>query len=68
MCCCLLQSEIKKDVCTILEEKMTDELEKVHKQMEETYQAFEKCLSDGVEKSESYCEKALELVINPVSI
>nr|XP_040045931.1 nuclear GTPase SLIP-GC-like [Gasterosteus aculeatus aculeatus]XP_040045932.1 nuclear GTPase SLIP-GC-like [Gasterosteus aculeatus aculeatus] len=58
-------SEIKKDVCTILEEKMTDELEKVHKQMEETYQAFEKCLSDGVEKSESYCEKALESVINP---
>nr|XP_040045927.1 nuclear GTPase SLIP-GC-like [Gasterosteus aculeatus aculeatus] len=58
-------SEIKKDVCTILEEKMTDELEKVHKQMEETYQAFEKCLSAGVEKSESHCERALESVINP---
>ncbi|XP_077939914.1 nuclear GTPase SLIP-GC isoform X1 [Gasterosteus aculeatus] len=58
-------AEIKKAVCTILERKMKGELVEVWKQMEETYLAFEKCLSDGVEKSERSCEKVLESVINP---
>ncbi|XP_040045929.2 nuclear GTPase SLIP-GC isoform X2 [Gasterosteus aculeatus] len=58
-------AEIKKDVCTILEKKMTGELDKVRNQMVETYQAFEKCLNEGVEKSENSCEKVLESVINP---
>ncbi|XP_077939918.1 nuclear GTPase SLIP-GC-like [Gasterosteus aculeatus] len=59
------RADMKEDVCTILEKKMRDEFEKVHKQMEETYQAFEKCLSDGVEKSERSCVKVLESVIYP---
>ncbi|XP_062421838.1 nuclear GTPase SLIP-GC-like isoform X2 [Pungitius pungitius] len=53
-------AEIKKAVCTDLEKKMKDELEKVRNQMVETYGDFKKCLNDGVEKSESSCEKDLE--------
>ncbi|XP_062421839.1 nuclear GTPase SLIP-GC-like [Pungitius pungitius] len=58
-------AEKKKAVCTILEKKMRDEVDTVRKQMKETFQAFEKCLSDGVEESERSCEKVLESVINP---
>ncbi|KAM8845853.1 LOW QUALITY PROTEIN: nuclear GTPase SLIP-GC-like [Spinachia spinachia] len=53
-------AQMKKDVSTILERKMEDELKKVRKQMEETFEDFEKCLSDGVDKSESSCEKVLQ--------
>ncbi|KAM6914079.1 nuclear GTPase SLIP-GC-like isoform 2-T2 [Lycodopsis pacificus] len=57
--------DIKTAVYTVLQQKMSDELDKVRKPMKETYQAFEKCLSEGVENSKSSCEKHLKSVINP---
>ncbi|XP_062421827.1 nuclear GTPase SLIP-GC-like isoform X4 [Pungitius pungitius] len=61
------RAEKKKAVCTILETKMKDELQKVRKQMEETYEDFEKCLNDGVEESEKSCERFINFVLNPKS-
>ncbi|XP_062421819.1 nuclear GTPase SLIP-GC-like isoform X3 [Pungitius pungitius] len=58
-------AEKKKAVCTILETKMKDELQKVRNQMVETYEDFKRCLNEGVEKSEHSCETVLESVINP---
>ncbi|XP_075938970.1 nuclear GTPase SLIP-GC-like [Anarhichas minor] len=58
-------ADTKTAVYTVLQQKMRDELDKVRKPMEETNQAFEKCLSEGVEKSKSSCEKALKSVIHP---
>ncbi|XP_039681450.1 nuclear GTPase SLIP-GC-like isoform X2 [Perca fluviatilis] len=52
------------DVCTDLDKKMKDELDKVRKPMEEAYKAFEKCLSEGVERSKSSCESDLMSVID----
>ncbi|XP_062421822.1 nuclear GTPase SLIP-GC-like isoform X4 [Pungitius pungitius] len=58
-------AEKKKAVCTILEKKMRDEVDKVRKPMEKTHQDFENCLNEGVKNSEISCEKDLESVINP---
>ncbi|XP_029292881.1 nuclear GTPase SLIP-GC-like [Cottoperca gobio] len=58
-------ADIKTDVCKDLEEELKQELDKVRKPIEETFQAFEKCLSEGVEKSKSSCEKDLKSVIHP---
>ncbi|XP_075942818.1 nuclear GTPase SLIP-GC-like [Anarhichas minor] len=58
-------ADTKTAVYTVLQQKMRVELDKVRKPMKETYQAFEKCLSEGVEKSKSSCEKALKSVIHP---
>ncbi|XP_041812783.1 nuclear GTPase SLIP-GC-like [Chelmon rostratus] len=55
----------KADVCTDLEENMRHELDKVRKTLEETYKAFEKCLSEGVEKSKSSCQKVLRSFLYP---
>uniref|UniRef100_A0A8C9XXS6 Dynamin N-terminal domain-containing protein n=1 Tax=Sander lucioperca TaxID=283035 RepID=A0A8C9XXS6_SANLU len=56
------------DVCTDLDKKMKDELDKVRKPMEEAYVAFEKCLSEGVERSKRSCESALMSVIRPSDV
>lgn len=55
-------------MCTDLEEDIRHELEKVRKPMEEACNAFEKCLSKGVEKSKSSCERVLKSVLHPVRI
>ncbi|XP_063328749.1 nuclear GTPase SLIP-GC-like [Pelmatolapia mariae] len=48
----------KGEVFAELERIVNLQLENIRKEMEETYTAFEKCLSDGVEKSKgSYGEK-----------
>uniref|UniRef100_A0A8P4G836 Dynamin N-terminal domain-containing protein n=1 Tax=Dicentrarchus labrax TaxID=13489 RepID=A0A8P4G836_DICLA len=52
----------KTEVCTILEDKMRQELQKVRKPMEEAYKAFEKCLSEGVEQSKPSCQQALSSI------
>ncbi|XP_051243555.1 nuclear GTPase SLIP-GC-like isoform X30 [Dicentrarchus labrax] len=52
----------KTEVCTILEDKMRQELEKVRKPMEEAYKVFEKCLSEGVERSKPSCQQALSSI------
>ncbi|KAK2833467.1 hypothetical protein Q5P01_017356 [Channa striata] len=55
----------KRDACIDLEENIIQELEKVRKSMEETYSAFERCLSEGVEKSKTSCEADLKKVLYP---
>ncbi|KAK9535077.1 hypothetical protein VZT92_007480 [Zoarces viviparus] len=59
------RDDIKTAVYKVLQQKMRDELDKVRKPMKETYLAFEKCLSAGVEKSKRSCEKVLKSVIHP---
>ncbi|KAK2833465.1 hypothetical protein Q5P01_017354 [Channa striata] len=55
----------KRHACIDLEENITQELEKVRKSMEETYSTFERCLSEGVEKSKTSCEANLKKVLYP---
>ncbi|XP_070778952.1 nuclear GTPase SLIP-GC-like [Enoplosus armatus] len=56
---------IKADVCTYLEENMRHELDKVRKPMEEAYKTFEKCLTEGVEKSKDSYERVLNSILYP---
>uniref|UniRef100_A0A3B4U6B8 Dynamin N-terminal domain-containing protein n=1 Tax=Seriola dumerili TaxID=41447 RepID=A0A3B4U6B8_SERDU len=58
----------KKEVCTELEENMRQELEKVRKPVEEASEAFEKCLTEGVEDSKRLCEAKLKSILYPVCI
>ncbi|XP_028456094.1 nuclear GTPase SLIP-GC isoform X1 [Perca flavescens] len=58
----------RTDVCTVLVEKMKRDLDEVRKPMQETLEAFEKCLSEGVEKSKGSYEKVLKLVLHPRTI
>ncbi|KAK5885005.1 hypothetical protein CesoFtcFv8_018763 [Champsocephalus esox] len=58
-------ADIKMAVSIELEGKLSLELDKVRKPMEETLTAFEKCLSEGVEKSKGSCEEDLKSVLNP---
>ncbi|KAL3053753.1 hypothetical protein OYC64_006138 [Pagothenia borchgrevinki] len=56
----------KKTVCDKLEKNLSGEIklsDKVSEPMEETLMAFERCLSEGVEKSKSSCEKVLKSVL-----
>nr|XP_033500421.1 nuclear GTPase SLIP-GC-like isoform X1 [Epinephelus lanceolatus] len=52
------------DVCRELEEKMEQELKKVRQPMQ-TYDTFERCLTEGVEKSKSSWERLLKSVLYP---
>ncbi|XP_040919090.1 nuclear GTPase SLIP-GC-like isoform X2 [Toxotes jaculatrix] len=53
----------KADVCAALEENLRRELDKVRKAIEEAYEAFERRLVEGVEKSKSSCENSLKSVL-----
>ncbi|XP_049418340.1 nuclear GTPase SLIP-GC-like isoform X2 [Epinephelus fuscoguttatus] len=53
------------DVCRELEEKMVQELEKVRQTMQKTYDTFERCLTEGVEKSKSSWDRLLKSVLYP---
>ncbi|XP_026212084.1 nuclear GTPase SLIP-GC-like isoform X1 [Anabas testudineus] len=55
----------KADVCSILEEKLRNELNHIRESMDETYEAFEKCLNEGVEKSKGSCEVTLRPILRP---
>ncbi|XP_026212138.1 nuclear GTPase SLIP-GC-like isoform X2 [Anabas testudineus] len=55
----------KADVCSILGEKLRNELDNIKKSMDETYEAFEKCLNEGVKKSKSSCEVTLRPILHP---
>ncbi|KAL3055673.1 hypothetical protein OYC64_018364 [Pagothenia borchgrevinki] len=59
------RADIKKDVCKELEKKLICELHEVRETMKATLKAFEKCLSGGVKKSKSSCEKVLKSVLYP---
>ncbi|KAJ4931691.1 hypothetical protein JOQ06_010131, partial [Pogonophryne albipinna] len=58
-------ADIKTPVSIELEEKLSPELDKVREPMKETLTAFEKCLSEGVDKSKSSCDKVLKSVLYP---
>ncbi|KAI3359236.1 hypothetical protein L3Q82_002755 [Scortum barcoo] len=58
----------KTGVSKDLEENLRCELGKVRKPMEEAYETFEKCLSDGVEKAKKLCEKVVKSVIHPKDV
>ena len=51
-----------------LEEKLSRKLDRVREPMKETLTAFGKCLSEGVDKSKSSCDKVLKSVLYLVSI
>ncbi|KAM8723463.1 nuclear GTPase SLIP-GC-like [Acanthopagrus schlegelii] len=53
------------DVCKDLEEKISHELEKVRRPIEEAYMTLDKCLSEGVKNSESSCDKVLKSILQP---
>ncbi|XP_030263100.1 nuclear GTPase SLIP-GC-like [Sparus aurata] len=53
------------DVCKDLDEKISHGLAKVKRPMEEAYMTFDKCLSEGVEKSESSCDRVLKSILQP---
>lgn len=48
-----------------LEENKSSQLEQIKKEMEKTYSVFDKCLSEGVEKSKSSWENILKKFLNP---
>ncbi|XP_026212150.1 nuclear GTPase SLIP-GC-like [Anabas testudineus] len=55
----------KADVCSTLGEKIMKQLIDIRKSMDETYEAFEKCLNEGVEKSVRSCEVTLRPILYP---
>uniref|UniRef100_A0A8C9XRN8 Dynamin N-terminal domain-containing protein n=1 Tax=Sander lucioperca TaxID=283035 RepID=A0A8C9XRN8_SANLU len=62
---CQEGADKRADVCKDLKEKMKHELDEVRKPMHKTLEAFEKCLSEGVEKSKGSCEKVLKSFLHP---
>ncbi|XP_026181787.1 nuclear GTPase SLIP-GC-like [Mastacembelus armatus] len=60
-----LVADKKAAVCRQLEGKIRNELDEVRKSMEEANMTFEKCLTEGVEKSKSSCEENLRSIIYP---
>ncbi|XP_029014817.1 nuclear GTPase SLIP-GC-like isoform X2 [Betta splendens] len=58
-------ADIKAEVCSELEGKLNNELNKIRKTMRETFLAFKKSLTEGVENSKRSCEKNLQSVIKP---
>ncbi|XP_043956343.1 nuclear GTPase SLIP-GC-like [Gambusia affinis] len=53
------------EVCEKLERNIALQLDRVQKAMERTFQVFEKCLCEGVERSKSLCENKLNNVLRP---
>ncbi|XP_045575844.1 nuclear GTPase SLIP-GC isoform X2 [Salmo salar] len=58
-------TDIKEEVCQVLEERLKDEIKSIGQTMDKTYTAFEQCLSKGVKQSEESCEKLMNKVIAP---
>lgn len=62
------QTDRKKEVFQVLENNLKEGLETIGQSMDEAYEAFERCLSEGVRQSVETCEKiAKDKVIEPVS-
>ncbi|XP_072224618.1 nuclear GTPase SLIP-GC-like [Leuresthes tenuis] len=55
----------KTAVSEHLERKLTSQLAKVKKEMDKAYTVFERCLSEGVEKSKCSCKRHLNSVLYP---
>ena len=67
-CAVSFQAGSTADVCKDLEEKISHELEKVRRPIEDAYMTLDKCLSEGVKNSESSCDKVLKSILQPVCI
>ena len=61
------QTDSKEEVCQVLEQRLKDEIKSIGQTMDEAYETFEQCLSEGVRQSEESCEKLMNKVIAPVS-
>ncbi|KAK6312289.1 hypothetical protein J4Q44_G00179530 [Coregonus suidteri] len=61
-------TDSKEEVCQVLENNLKEGLKTIGQSMDEAYEAFEQCLSLGVQQSVDSCEKiAKDKVIEPVS-
>ncbi|KAM9471819.1 nuclear GTPase SLIP-GC-like isoform 1-T1 [Salvelinus alpinus] len=58
-------TDSKEEVCQVLEQRLKDELKSIGQTMDEAYETFERCLSEGVRQSEESCEKLMNKVIAP---
>uniref|UniRef100_A0A4W5PIB2 Uncharacterized protein n=1 Tax=Hucho hucho TaxID=62062 RepID=A0A4W5PIB2_9TELE len=58
-------TDIKEEVCQVLEQRLKDEIKSIGQTMDEAYETFERCLSEGVQQSEESCEKLMNKVIAP---
>ncbi|XP_034568072.1 nuclear GTPase SLIP-GC-like isoform X2 [Notolabrus celidotus] len=58
----------RADVCGVLREKMGRGHENVLESMQNTYEAFENCLMEGVENSRSSCTSAVKYFLKPIGI
>lgn len=61
------QTDNKEEVCQVLEQRLRDEIKSIGQTMDEAYETFERCLSEGVRQSEKSCEQVMNKVIAPVS-
>ncbi|CAB1342450.1 unnamed protein product, partial [Coregonus sp. 'balchen'] len=59
------QTDSKEEVCQVLEQKLKEEIKSIGQTMDEAYETFERCLSEGVQQSEESCEKLMNKVIAP---
>ncbi|XP_013129755.1 nuclear GTPase SLIP-GC isoform X1 [Oreochromis niloticus] len=57
--------EQKNDVCAVLEQNLSIQLNRVKKAIEDIIKVFEQCLREGVEKSKKSCEKKLKSFLHP---
>nr|XP_020475476.1 nuclear GTPase SLIP-GC-like [Monopterus albus] len=55
----------KMDVYKNLEAKLKQELDEVRKSVKKSNEAFDRCLTEGVEKSKSFCEEKLKSILYP---
>ncbi|XP_029913405.1 nuclear GTPase SLIP-GC-like isoform X3 [Myripristis murdjan] len=60
---CRESARQKQEVCTILDQRLKQELDKVRRSMEETYKAFENRLREGVKKAQESCENDLKSIL-----
>uniref|UniRef100_A0A3P8YJW5 CARD domain-containing protein n=1 Tax=Esox lucius TaxID=8010 RepID=A0A3P8YJW5_ESOLU len=54
-----------KELCQILEKKLKDNLKSIGDSMDESWEVFDRCLSQGVQQSEDSHEKLINKVISP---
>ncbi|XP_055752756.1 nuclear GTPase SLIP-GC-like [Salvelinus fontinalis] len=58
-------TDSKEEVCQVLEQRLKDKIKSIGQTMDEAYETFERCLSEGVRQSEESCEKLMNKVIAP---
>ncbi|XP_029584748.1 nuclear GTPase SLIP-GC-like [Salmo trutta] len=59
------KTDNKEEVCQVLEQRLKDGIKSIGQTMDEAYETFERCLSEGVRQSEKSCEQVMNKVIAP---